>query len=177
MNRSIPFGSWARNAWWLVPLACSSQSTLPPEMPNCQGGKGTECSVQPGAGGAGSAGGTGEEDSGTTTTTTSTTGACGNAGSVLGATSSQCEPCIETGAFSTNGASCCMAASLCGSACQSIITCTTVMCTEGNATGACVSNCVSTSPSGATAFNDFELCLADNCSSCPSQMPSVASEQ
>jgi hypothetical protein len=178
MNRSSRFGPWAWSAWCSVAVACSSQSTLPPELPDCQGGKDAQCSVQPGAGGAGSAGGTGGEDSGTTTTTTTTTADCSNAATTLGATSALCEPCIETGQGSTTGVACCPAYSDCGTACQDIITCWTIMCTGINDNGTCVSGCIDMYPSGATAFMDLSTCLQGCSPMCPSPpMPSVASEQ
>lgn len=180
MNRSSPFGAWASSAWCLVALACSSTSTLPPGIPDCQGGKDAQCSVQPGAGGAGSAGGTGGgEDSGTTTTTT-TTSDCTNAATTLGATSTMCEPCIQTGAGSNTGVACCPAYSACGSgtACGDILTCWTIMCTGINDNGTCVSGCIDMYPSGATAFSDLSTCLQGCSPMCPSPpTPSVASEQ
>jgi hypothetical protein len=179
MNRSSPFGWWAWSAWCLVAIACSSTTALPPGIPDCQGGKDAHCSVQTGAGGAASAGGTGgAEDSGTTTTTTTTTGQCGNAGTLLGATSPACEPCIETGLGSATGANCCPSDLACSmnTACESILDCIMLSCTAGN--GSCIETCInmSMSTSGAADFMDFTGCTLLNCSSCPVLTPTVSEQ-
>jgi hypothetical protein len=94
---------------------------------------------------------------------------------MLQAPSQACQPCIETGADSSTGGNCCSAESMCGSDCQLIIS-EAILC-GGSTT--CIANAVSTASSAAaTAFNDFNQCLRENCSpECPSFTVAVASEQ
>jgi hypothetical protein len=176
MKHGIPLSPWACSVWTLVAIACSSTTSLPPPMPDCQGGKGLSCSVQPATGGAGSAGGSGGDDSGATEGDSAATATCAAAAATIGASSALCQPCIETGAESSTGGNCCLAYSMCGAACKEIIACA-VLCGANN--GTCIEdNCVGQNPSGATAFNDFNMCLLENCQpECPTFTTTVASEQ
>jgi len=176
MNRRHPMIPWASIAWVPVAIACSdSTASLPPIVADCQGSKDATCSAPASFGGAGSPGGQNSEDSGTTGTIVTTTGSCGTAGSMVGASAQACEPCIETGTGSLTGSGCCSADLACStnSACTAILSCA-VLCGASN--GACITNCVNNSPSGATDFNDFVQCVEQNCSSCPALMPTVASD-
>jgi hypothetical protein len=177
MRRSSPLSGWAWSVWGLVAVACSSASTLPPPIPDCNGSKATTCSVQPGGGGgSGSAGGTGDAAA-TTVEDAEATGSCTTAASQLGATSQNCQPCIETGAGSSTGVSCCIVASNClnNAACQEIINCNiSMLC--GPANGTCTETCVDQFPLGATLFNDFDGCLMGCSPECPT-FSTMASEQ
>jgi len=178
MNPRGAISPWAWSVWGLVAIACSSTTTLPPPLADCQGARDAECSVTTGASGAGSAGGTGGSDD-ASTTTDSTTESCGTAATLLQASSQACEPCIETGADSSTGGSCCSAEQMCGTECQSIIE-SAVLC--GGSTP-CISNLVNGansafSAAAVTAFLDFNDCLIENCHpECPSFTVAVASEQ
>lgn len=130
--------------------ACSASSSTPPVLGDCKGGPDASCAATTGGGGGSSGGGS---DSGSGTADGSEAddaGSCGTAGSLLNATNSQCQPCIDT--------SCCLAASACTGQCLSLVTCPS---------GA-IGSCETTYPQGIAAYDDLGACIAQSCATqCP----------
>jgi hypothetical protein len=128
--------------------ACSASSATPPVLGDCKGepdASSASCATSTGGGGASSGGGSdsgsgtpdgGEEIDG---------GSCGTAGSLLNATNSMCQPCLDT--------SCCLAASACTGQCSSLVTCP----------AGAIASCETTYPQGVAAYNDLGACITQFC--------------
>jgi hypothetical protein len=132
--------------------ACSASSSQPAVLGDCIGKPDAACSTPVGGGGGGSGGG-GGGDSGSTTEDSGEivdAASCGTAGSLLNATNSQCQPCIET--------SCCLAATSCTGPCLSLVTCPALA----------IASCEATYAQGVSAYNDLAACIATSCTTqCP----------
>lgn len=138
--------------------ACSSASSMPPELGNCV--KVGDASCSPPVTGGGSASGPGGSDSGTSETgVESEGGTCGAAPTMLGTSNTQCVPCIE------GSGGCCQAAADCTGNCLTLLSCM-LDCGTGNTT--CQNNCEQGATSSVIgAYIDFAACVGSTCAGCP----------
>jgi hypothetical protein len=138
-----------------VALACTnSQPDLPPPLGNCVATGDAGCKVAASSsGGGGSPGGEDAGDSGTEPGDGGGALGCGMADGLLTPTNVMgCHTCIQ--------ANCCQADMACTGECLALLQCM-LSCTDPLTQSSCIANCTNNSPSGITAFNDFQACLSD----------------
>lgn len=136
-------------------LACSSSSTLPPELGNCTPVGDAACSLP-----VNNSSGAGPSDGGSGSDGVAVGDAVTGCGATLVTTqNTTCIPCIE--------ATCCLDNAACSAsaACTTLAQCTQA-CTSTDQT--CISNCfASVTPAAQTAYDDLSTCLSSQCTGCP----------
>jgi hypothetical protein len=138
-------------------LACASKAPVhPPELGDCIPTQDASCADPgvPGAGGPTPGGDAGaREDAGGQVPDAS---ACGSAATLIATAKVGCLPCIE------NQANCCIVDLACSidSGCLALLACAE-SCASGDVT--CLGNCENQWPAAVTTYDDFAMCIAQNC--------------